>query len=78
MRDALNGFVIRGIRSNIPFQAALMQHPRFQAGNFNTGFLAEEYPNGFDPSMVPGHIDHGLPGEGGTGSLPKRPGPPIG
>jgi propionyl-CoA carboxylase alpha chain len=30
MRDALNGFVIRGISSNIPFQAALMQHPRFQ------------------------------------------------
>jgi propionyl-CoA carboxylase alpha chain len=27
MRDALNGFVIRGISSNIPFQAALMQHP---------------------------------------------------
>ncbi|QWT47334.1 acetyl-CoA carboxylase biotin carboxylase subunit [Azospira inquinata] len=59
MRDALNGFVIRGIRSNIPFQAALMQHPRFQAGNFNTGFLAEEYPNGFDPSMVP-HDDPAL------------------
>ena len=53
MRDALNGFVIRGISSNIPFQAALMQHPRFQSGNFNTGFIAEEYPTGFDASMVP-------------------------
>ena len=53
MRDALNGFVIRGISSNIPFQAALMQHPRFQSGNFNTGFIAEEYPKGFDASMVP-------------------------
>jgi propionyl-CoA carboxylase alpha chain len=53
MRDALNGFVIRGISSNIPFQAALMQHPRFQSGNFNTGFIAEEYPDGFDSSMVP-------------------------
>ena len=31
MRDALNSFVIRGISSNIPFQAALMQHPRFQS-----------------------------------------------
>ncbi|MDR1854966.1 MAG: acetyl/propionyl/methylcrotonyl-CoA carboxylase subunit alpha [Azoarcus sp.] len=53
MRDALNGFVIRGISSNIPFQAALMQHPRFMSGNFNTGFIAEEYPDGFDSSMVP-------------------------
>ncbi len=53
MRDALNAFVIRGIGSNIPFQAALLQHPRFCSGNFNTGFIAEEYPRGFDASMVP-------------------------
>jgi propionyl-CoA carboxylase alpha chain len=59
MRDALNAFVIRGISSNIPFQAALMQHPRFMSGNFNTGFIAEEYPKGFDASMVP-HDDPAL------------------
>jgi len=59
MRDALNAFVIRGISSNIPFQAALMQHPRFQSGNFNTGFIAEEYPKGFNSSMVP-HDDPAL------------------
>ncbi|MCB1910638.1 MAG: acetyl-CoA carboxylase biotin carboxylase subunit [Zoogloeaceae bacterium] len=53
MRDALNAFVIRGIGSNIPFQAALLQHPRFCSGKFNTGFIAEEYPQGFDASMVP-------------------------
>ncbi|MCK2127572.1 acetyl/propionyl/methylcrotonyl-CoA carboxylase subunit alpha [Thauera aromatica] len=53
MRDALNAFVIRGISSNIPFQAALLQHPRFCSGHFNTGFIAEEYPRGFDASMVP-------------------------
>ena len=53
MRNALNAFVIRGISSNIPFQAALMQHKRFHSGNFNTGFIAEEYPKGFDASMVP-------------------------
>ena len=56
MRDALNAFVIRGISSNIPFQAALLQHPRFCSGHFNTGFIAEEYPHGFDASMVP-HAD---------------------
>ena len=59
MRDALNEFVIRGISSNIPFQAALLQHPRFCSGNFNTGFIAEEYPQGFDASMVP-HDDPAL------------------
>ena len=59
MRDALNHFVIRGISSNIPFQAALLQHPRFCSGNFNTGFIAEEYPQGFDASMVP-HDDPAL------------------
>jgi propionyl-CoA carboxylase alpha chain len=52
MRAALNEFVIRGIHSNIPFQAALMQHPRFISGDFNTGFIAEEFPEGFRASDV--------------------------
>ena len=52
MRAALNQFVIRGIHSNIPFQAALMQHPRFISGDFNTGFIAEEFPHGFRASDV--------------------------
>ena len=47
MREALNGFVIRGISSNIPFQSALLAHPDFQSGNFNTGFIAQHYPHGF-------------------------------
>ena len=47
MREALNGFVIRGISSNVPFQAALLAHPKFQAGDFNTGFIAEHYGQGF-------------------------------
>jgi len=47
MRDALNAFVIRGVSSTIPFHAALMQHPRFVAGAFNTGFIAEAFPQGF-------------------------------
>ena len=53
MREALNGFVIRGISSNIPFQAALLAHPRFVAGDFNTGFIAEQYANGFRAEDVP-------------------------
>ena len=53
MREALNGFVIRGISSNIPFQAALLAHPKFVAGDFNTGFIAENYGQGFKAEDVP-------------------------
>ena len=56
MREALNGFVIKGVQSNIPFQAALLAHPKFQAGDFNTGFIAEHYAHGFSAADVP-HAD---------------------
>jgi propionyl-CoA carboxylase alpha chain len=56
MREALNGFVIRGISSNIPFQAALLAHPQFVSGDFNTGFIAEHYAGGFRAEDVP-HVD---------------------
>jgi len=52
MREALNAFVIRGIHSNIPFQAALLAHPEFVAGRFNTGFIAQHFGQGFTASMV--------------------------
>jgi propionyl-CoA carboxylase alpha chain len=53
MREALNAFVIRGVSSNIPFQAALLAHPKFVSGDFNTGFIAEHYPKGFRAEDVP-------------------------
>jgi propionyl-CoA carboxylase alpha chain len=53
MSEALNGFVIRGISSNIPFQSALLAHPKFVAGDFNTGFIAENYGKGFAAEDVP-------------------------
>ncbi|NBU89504.1 MAG: acetyl-CoA carboxylase biotin carboxylase subunit, partial [Betaproteobacteria bacterium] len=53
MRNALNSFVIRGIHSNIPFQAALLAHPKFVEGDFNTGFIAEHYGKGFSAADVP-------------------------
>ena len=56
MRDALNGFVIRGINSNIPFQSALLAHPDFVAGRFNTGFIAEHFSKGFTAESV-SHTD---------------------
>ncbi len=47
--NALDAFVIDGIRHNIPFLSALMQHERWQAGRLSTGFIAEEFPEGFHP-----------------------------
>src|SRR3954453_671423 len=45
--DALDQFVIDGISDNVDFLSALMQHPRFRSGYITTGFIAEEYPDGF-------------------------------
>jgi propionyl-CoA carboxylase alpha chain len=53
MREALNAFVIRGVSSNIPFQAALLAHPQFVAGDFDTGFIAAHWPKGFRAEDVP-------------------------
>ena len=68
---ALDAFVIDGIRHNIPFLSALMQHPRWREGRLSTGFIAEEFPDGFRPlvakgeterrlALVAAHVDHTL------------------
>ena len=44
---ALDAFEIDGPGTNLDFVSALMQHPRFRSGNITTGFIAEEYPEGF-------------------------------
>jgi propionyl-CoA carboxylase alpha chain len=51
---ALDEFAISGIRHNIPFLSALMAHPRWRKGTLSTGFIAEEFPDGF----------HAIPAEG--------------
>ncbi|MGN8000110.1 ATP-binding protein [Sphingomonas sp. 22176] len=52
---ALDRFRIDGIGHNIDFLSAIMQHPRFRSGELTTGFIAEEYPEGF----------HGAPADEG-------------
>lgn len=52
--DALDAFVVEGIRHNIPFLAGLMQHPRFRAGRLSTAFIAQEYPDGVHPRAADG------------------------
>jgi propionyl-CoA carboxylase alpha chain len=46
--DALDAFQIEGIGNNVDFLSAVMQHPRYRAGAVTTGFIAEEYPEGFE------------------------------
>jgi propionyl-CoA carboxylase alpha chain len=46
--DALDQFVIDGISDNVDFLSALMQHSRFRSGDITTGFIADEYPEGFE------------------------------
>ena len=52
---ALDAFEIDGPGNNVDFLSALMQHPRFREGALTTGFIAEEYPDGF----------HGAPASAG-------------
>jgi propionyl-CoA carboxylase alpha chain len=49
MVRALDAFYIDGIQHNIPFLAAIMSHRRWREGALSTGFIAEEYPDGFSP-----------------------------
>ena len=54
MARALDDFTIDGIANNLPFLSALMQNPRWREGRLSTGFIAEEYPEGFVPRPVAG------------------------
>tara|TARA_R110000868_G_scaffold101917_2_gene280655 strand:+ start:22627 stop:24615 length:1989 start_codon:yes stop_codon:yes gene_type:complete len=50
MQRALDEFLIKGVQHNIAFLNALMSHPRFLEGRLTTNFIAEEYPDGFNPT----------------------------
>jgi propionyl-CoA carboxylase alpha chain len=52
MRAALDGFEVEGIGHNLPFCAAVMDHPKFVAGNITTAFIAEEFPDGFQGATL--------------------------
>ncbi|HHG90098.1 MAG TPA: acetyl/propionyl/methylcrotonyl-CoA carboxylase subunit alpha [Devosia sp.] len=48
MQEALDGFEIEGVGHNIPFLQAVMGQERFQQGRLTTGYIAEEFPEGFE------------------------------
>jgi len=49
---ALDALRIEGLGHNVDFLSALMQHERFRSGDLTTGFIAEEYPEGFEGAAV--------------------------
>ena len=53
MRLALDTFEVEGIGHNLPFCAAVMDHPRFVSGDISTAFIAEEFPEGFQGVALP-------------------------
>ncbi|MEJ8476632.1 acetyl/propionyl/methylcrotonyl-CoA carboxylase subunit alpha [Roseibium algae] len=50
MSSALDAFYVDGIQHNVPFLTALMKHPRWRSGELSTSFIADEYPDGFEPA----------------------------
>ena len=52
MRSALDAFEVEGIGHNLPFLSAVMDHPKFVAGDMTTAFIAEEYPDGFEGAVL--------------------------
>lgn len=64
--EALDAFRIKGLGHNVDFLSAIMQHPRFRSGELTTGFIAEEYPDGFAGAAASGHLLRGLAAVGGV------------
>jgi propionyl-CoA carboxylase alpha chain len=52
METALDAFHIRGVNHNVAFLSAILRSPRFRAGKLTTGFIAEEFPEGFKPGEL--------------------------
>ncbi|KPF54370.1 acetyl/propionyl-CoA carboxylase subuit alpha [Novosphingobium sp. AAP1] len=59
---ALDAFEIEGLGHNIDFVSAIMQHPRFRSGELTTGFIAEEYPEGFHGAPADEALQRALAG----------------
>jgi propionyl-CoA carboxylase alpha chain len=53
LAEALDAFVIRGPATNVAFLAAVARHPRFAHAEFDTGFIAQEFPGGYSPAAAP-------------------------
>jgi propionyl-CoA carboxylase alpha chain len=60
MSKALDEFYVDGIQHNIPFVAAIMEHPRWKSGELSTSFIADEFPDGFNGADLSGDARHAM------------------
>ena len=63
---ALDAFRIEGLGHNVDFLSAIMQHERFRSGELTTGFIAEEYPDGFEGAPASDQLKKALAAVGGV------------
>jgi biotin carboxylase len=55
MRRALDEYYITGIKTTVPFHAAMMRSAEFRAGNYDTGFVERTMSSGkFELIAAPG------------------------
>ncbi|MGB3336247.1 MAG: biotin/lipoyl-containing protein, partial [Devosia sp.] len=47
MAVALDSFEVEGVGNNLPFLSTVMDQERFREGRLTTGYIAEEFPEGF-------------------------------
>ena len=64
--QALDAFRLKGLGHNVDFLSAIMQHPRFRSGELTTGFIAEEYPEGFEGAPADDRLTSVLAAVGGV------------
>jgi propionyl-CoA carboxylase alpha chain len=64
--QALDAFRLKGLGHNVDFLSAIMQHPRFRSGELTTGFIAEEFPDGFEGAAASDKLLRGLAAIGGV------------
>jgi propionyl-CoA carboxylase alpha chain len=53
---ALDAFAIDGIRHNIPFLSTVMSQQRWRDGRLSTGYIGEEFPDGFKAPAPAGAV----------------------
>ncbi len=64
--QALDAFQLEGLGHNVDFLSAIMQHERFRSGELTTGFIAEEYPEGFEGAPASPDLQRNLAAIGGV------------
>jgi propionyl-CoA carboxylase alpha chain len=53
MAVALGSFEVEGVGNNLPFLSTVMDQERFREGRLTTGYIAEEFPEGFSGPDLP-------------------------